>query len=502
MDTELGRRWRGYFDNGEFGKMMTEFVDALNAEDGDDLEPLVRRSIWEDVAETADRFNDPGTFTAFTGYEWTSMPDGNNLHRVVIFKDGADKTTRTIPFSAIDSDDPEDLWAFMAEYERATGGDVFAIPHNANTSNGLMFATETLDGAPLTQEYAERRVRWEPLVEVTQVKGDGEAHPLLSPTDEFADYENWDWGNLGRSADKQQKMLRHEYARSALGLGLELEKTLGANPYKFGMIGSSDSHTSLAATAEDNFFGKFPDSEPSADRLSNKMGVGRTPSPLWENWRLASSGYAAVWATENSRDALFDAMERKEVYATTGSRITVRFFGGWGYDEGILETSDYVAQAYDGGVPMGGDMPDRPEGAGPTFIVAAAKEADGANLDRIQIIKLWTDKSGKDQERVYDVAVSEGRSIDSNGRAAAIENTVDVKSATYDQNSGSAELTAVWSDPDFDAQQSALYYARVLEIPTPRWTTYDAKKFGIDLPDGIPQSQQDRAYTSPIWYQP
>lgn len=495
-DTDPGRRWAGY---GPETDLIVEFGASMT--DKENYTPLPeasRRLIWQDVAQTADDYNDPGRFTALTGYEWTVAPNGNNLHRVVIYKDSADKTGQTVPFSGQDSLDPEDLWASLAAYEAETGGEVLAIPHNGNISNGAMFSDKTRAGKPITRAYAEMRARWEPLTEVTQVKGDGESHPTLSPDDEFADFENWDEDNIGRSAPKEDWMLKHEYARGALKLGLGFEATLGVNPFKFGMIGSSDAHTSLAAVAEDNFFGKFPASEPRPERTTNTM-IGK----LWENWRIVASGYAAVWAHENTRDSLFAAMKRKEVYTTTGSRITVRFFGGWEYRVDALDHPAWLDEAYGKGVPMGGDLTKAPKDKPLVFLVTAAKDPDGANLDRIQIIKGWRDGKGELQEKVYDVALSDGRQVDpKTGKAPAVGTTVDVAEASYTNTIGAATLSAVWTDPDFSRKQRAFYYARVIEIPRPRWTAYDAKYFNLDLPDEIPMVVQDRAYSSPIWYTP
>ncbi len=497
VDTEVGRRWETYNDP---VKWLFEFTESVNnPEENPALPESSKHSIWvEEVVKAADRNNVPGLFTAFTGYEWTSMISGNNLHRVVIFKDGEEKTAQTTPFSAHDSVDPEDLWAHLAEYEERTGGQAMTIAHNGNVSNGLMFDDQTVSGDPLSSAYAATRARWEPLYEVTQVKGDGEAHPYLSPTDEFADYETWDFGNIDMTADKDKAMLKHEYARSALKLGLKFESELGVNPFKFGMIGSTDSHTSLATAAEDNFFGKFPESEPGPQRFSNKM-VGA----LWENWRITASGYAAVWAAENTREALFEAMRRRETYATTGSRIVVRFFGGWEYQAADLEKPDYLAAAYQRGVPMGSDLSSAPSGVAPRFMAIAAKDPDGANLDRVQIIKGWLDDKGELQEAIYDVALSDEREVDaSTGKAPPVGSTVDVANASYTNSIGEPYLAAVWQDPDFDPQQRAFYYARVIEIPTPRWNVYDAKYFNVPMNDDMPRLNQDRAYTSPIWYTP
>lgn len=499
-ETKAGKQWAGYLAEGNPNKLIAAFTASMSDPDNNYAFPdSVRRSIWQDVAQTADEFNRPGQFTAFTGYEWTSMISGNNLHRVIIYRDGADKAAQLPPFSGQDSLDPRDLWQALAHYEAVTGGEVLAIAHNGNLSNGMMFPAQTLGGEPLDRAYAETRARWEPLYEVTQVKGDGEAHPFLSPNDEFADYETWDADNIGRTEQKENRMLKHEYARSALKLGLQFEESLGANPYKFGMIGSTDGHNSISTTQEDNFFGKFPESQPGIERTQNGMANDQ----LWQNWRITASGYAAVWAEHNTRESIFAAMKRREVYATTGSRITVRFFGGWAYAAEDIDAPNYLDLGYGGGVPMGGDLRAAAHDQAPRFMVSAAKDPDGPNLDRIQIVKGWTNASGQTQEQVYDVAWSGARAADArSGRLAAVGSTVDLATATYRNSIGAAQLGTVWQDPDFDPRQRAFYYARVIEIPRPRWTAYDAAYFDLDLPAEVPLVIQDRAYTSPIWYTP
>ncbi|MBT3425935.1 MAG: DUF3604 domain-containing protein [Gammaproteobacteria bacterium] len=499
VETAAGNQWKEFEDQGDpIARIGTFTASMQEPEKFYPFPEKVRKLIWEDVAETADDNNRPGVFTAFTGYEWTSMISGNNLHRVVLYKDGAEKAAQIPPFSGQDSLDPRDLWQALAHYEEATGGSVMAIAHNGNISNGMMFSDTSVDGEAINADYAKLRSRWEPVYEVTQVKGDGESHPTLSPDDEFADFENWDRDNIGRTEDKQDAMLKHEYARSALKLGLRHEQELGVNPFKFGLIGSTDGHNSVSTTEEDNFFGKFPDSQPGKKRLDNQMaGV------LWQNWRIVASGYAAAWARENTREALFEAFKRREVYATTGSRIQVRFFGGWNYQASDIDRPSYLDIAYSGGVPMGGDLLQAPENKAPSFMVVAAKDPDGANLDRVQIIKGWLQQDGVLREKVYDVVWSGERSPDpETGKLPAVGNTVDVETATYLNSIGSTDLAVVWTDPDFDAGERAFYYARVLEIPKPRWTTYDAVYFNLELSEEIPKVIQDRAYTSPVWYTP
>ena len=464
------------------------------------------RSAWEEAIEAAEEYNDPGLFSAFIGYEWTSNTGGNNLHRVVIYRDGGSKASMMEPYTTLKpegSDNPRDLWKWMNAYESKSGGKVLAIAHNGNLSNGIMFPiVDSFTGEPLDRAYTETRSRWEPLYEATQIKGDGEAHPFLSPNDEFADYETWDKGNLDLSAPKQDDMLQYEYARSALQVGLQLQQQTGLNPYKFGMIGSTDSHTALATAEEENFFGKHSGTEPSPERYQHPMG--ETPNGRYESWEMVGSGLAAVWARENTREALFDAMMRKETYATTGPRIMVRFFGGWEFEEADALHRLPADIGYSKGVPMGGDLPPAPNSSGsPTFLLAALKDPLSGNLDRIQIVKGWVE-DGQRQEKIYDVVWgdAETRSIGSDGRLAPVGDTVDVTAATWTNTIGDPELIAVWEDPDFDPSIAAVYYARVLEIPTPRWTAYEAKRFGITLPEGVEMKTQERAYTSPIWYTP
>jgi hypothetical protein len=500
INTDAANTWKEALKAGNPNALIAAFSASMQDPENNPAFPeSVRREIWQDVAETADQYNKPGQFTALIGYEWTVAVRGNNLHRVVVYRDGADKVAQLPPFSGQDSLDPRDLWAALGRYEKKTGGEVMAIGHNGNISNGMMFPNETIDGKPLTRKYAETRSRWEPIYEVTQVKGDGEAHPKLSPTDEFADFENWDKDNISQTAKKEDWMLKHEYARSALKLGLGFEESLGVNPFKIGLIGSTDGHNSLSTPEENNFFGKFPASEPHPNRLKNRMAN----NVMWQNTLIVASGYAAVWAKENTRASLFDAMKRKEVYATTGSRIMVRFFGGWDFDDDLVDAPDYLDVAYSTGVPMGGDLTAAPEGQSPHFLVLAAKDPDGANLDRIQIVKGWRDPKGMLHEKVYDVAWSGDREINPvTGKLPAVGNTVDVQAASYKNSIGASQLSTTWTDPDFSERDGAFYYVRVLEIPIPRWTTYDAAFFDLPRPKNVPETIQDRAYTSPIWYTP
>jgi hypothetical protein len=460
-------------------------------------------SIWREFVHKADGYNKPGSFTAMTGFEWTSTPKGDNLHRVVILADGAETTSKTLPYSMFDSVDPEGLWDYLASYKEEQGGRGFAIPHNGNLSNGLMFSDRMSNGKRMTPEYAAKRVRWEPLHELSQTKGDEETHPYLSPDDEFADFETWDVSNLAGSAPKDKSMLQYEYGRSALKLGLKLGDKLGVNPYKHGLTAATDSHTGLATSREDNFFGKYQHTEPSPNRHNGDVIPADDPNLRILTSQEGASGLTAVWARNNTRNDIFDAMSRKEVYGTTGSRMRVRVFGGWDFAPEDVTTPDFASLGYSRGVPMGGDLSVAPDNAAPTFIVRALRDPDGANLDRVQIIKGWLDKDGDTQERVYDIAVSDGRKIGADGRAREpVGSSVDIENATYTNTIGGPLLIAHWRDPDFDPEEAAFYYVRVLEIPSPRWTTYDAAFYDIELPDRVPPTVQDRAYTSPIWYEP
>ncbi|MFU8763966.1 MAG: DUF3604 domain-containing protein [Haliea sp.] len=503
LENDTARDWRRILAAGDmigFGRMMLD-IGASYASG----EPLVTLpasvpSPWEENNRIADEAYAPGIFSTFVGFEWSSMPDGNNLHRVVVFRDGAERTNQVAPFSAFDSDDPQALWRYLADYEASTGGQALAIPHNSNLSGGLMFAPTTRSGEAMTAEYARERSRWEPLIEVTQIKGDSEAHPLLSPTDEFADYGTWDQFNIDMSEAQQDSMQRYQYARPALQVGLQLEQRLGVNPFQFGMIGSSDAHTALAAVEEDNYWGKMVSHEPSPERASRLWGI---PEAEMNSAMQLASGYAAVWALENTREALFDAMRRREVYATTGPRIRVRFFGGWEYTADDLAGPHPALRGYQKGVPMGGELPSpAADGKAPVFMLSALKEPDGANLDRVQVVKGWVDRWGETRERVYDVAWAGERQPDAGGKLAAVGNTVDLDTASYTNSIGAAELAVVWADPDFDPAYPAVYYARVLEIPTPRWTLHDQVRLDADIAPDTPLVHQERAYTSPIWYRP
>ena len=508
-----GKRWYEGLQAG--GQKSTEAALDLitNFAQGTISEGLVKEyspgsniygSVWQRVVDAAEKYNDPGNFTAIIGFEWTSLVKGNNLHRNVLLRDNGNRALQVMPMvtqKPVGSTDPLDLYDWMENYESKTGGSALAIAHNGNLSNGMMFPIDAqYTGKAIDANYVGLRSKWEPLYEWTQIKGDGETHPLLSPEDEFADYETWDFGNLDLTETKTDAMLPKEYAREALKNGLLLETRLGTNPYKFGAVGSTDSHTSLAAIEEDNYFGKATSAEPSPRRMQHPFM--KTEKGIVEGYELTASGYTGVWAQENTRESIWDAMNRKEVYATTGPRMIVRFFGGWDYNENDLKSRAPAFRGYEKGVPMGGDLRPSDGKKAPNFMVYALRDPIGANLDRIQIVKGWLDADGNTHEKVYNVAWSGDRKADRNGKIKPVGNTVDIANATWYNTIGASELATVWTDPDFDPSLKAFYYARVLEIPTPRWVVYDAFRYGIDIPKGAETTGQERAYTSPIWYNP
>jgi hypothetical protein len=459
---------------------------------------------WKDLVQAAEDFNEPHVFTAMIAYEWTSLVAGNNLHRNVIFRDGPSRALQVSPFLMAPpkgSPDPRDLWKWMQAYEDKTGGDVLAIPHNPNLSNGIMFAANDTfrDGAKFDPEYLKTRAQWEKLVEIGQTKGDSETHPVLSPTDEFADYERWDWANLDVSEVKTPEMLPYEYVRSVLQKGLAFKQSQGTNPFKLGFVGGSDIHTGLTTQDDNNFFGAFTWMEPSSTRATSVAKSNEKLGISYKGWQYATPGPTVVWATENTRAGVFDALERREVYATTGPRITVRFFGG-DFSDSDLKHRDLARIGYEKGVPMGGDL--TATETAPSFLVYAMRDPIGANLDRIQIVKGWVEADGTTMEKVRDVVWSGDRSPGADGKLPAVGNTVDLSIPSWNNSIGTTELGVVWTDPDFDSIQNAFYYARVIEIPTPRWTAYDAVKFDIDMPSDVKMITQERAYTSPIWYNP
>ncbi len=463
------------------------------------MDPKWMVTAWDKTIRIAEKYNNPGKFSALIGYEWTvNAGGGDNLHRNVIYRDGADKAGQELPLTTFQTQDPEKLWEWMDKYEAKTGGRLLAIPHNGNLSNGRMFEETTFTGGPLTNGYAEARQKWEPLYEVTQIKGQSESQPSLSPADEFASWDLWDRGNLNGNA-KTPGMYRAEYWREALKSGLRLEAALGANPFKYGANGATDTHTGLSTSDDENFWGKFKTVEPSPTRWKPAiLGAGK-PGAMY-GWEQSAAGWMGVWATTNTREALWDAMKRKETYATTGPRMKVRFFGG--FDLADSDTADLVKAGYTRGVPMGGDLKTAPAGKAPVFLIAALKDPEGANLDRVQIIKGWLGADGQTQEKVYDVKWTGDRKPDASGKLPPVGNTVDLKTATYVNSIGATELVTSWSDPEFDAKLKAVYYVRVLEIPTPRWTAYDAVRFKVSMPKRVAMMQQERAFTSPIWYTP
>jgi Protein of unknown function (DUF3604) len=503
------KRWHDMMHEGPEGRQRATGELIAAAGKGDLTKILPRdqtregtKKIWNSHTGIVERYNEPGKFTAFMGFEYTLMPRGDNLHRVVMFRDGKARADQVLPYDPTTegTDTVDKLWDYMDGYEAKTGGKALAIPHNSNVSNGLMFEFVGPGGGPMTADYAKRRIAREPLVEITQIKGDSEAHPFLSPNDEFAGFgtAGWELGNLTLQENKKPDMFAGEYVREALKRGLAIEARTGVNPYKFGVIGSTDSHTSLATADEDNFFGKHSGGEPNAKRAAEPQNLGTREGRF--GWHYLAGGYAAVWATANSRAAIFDAMMRKEVYATTGPRMQVRVFGGWDFAASDL-AGDWVKAGYARGVPMGADLKD---GDGrPSFMISALKDPDGANLDRVQVVKGWVDSSGKLQERVFDVVWSspEKRSL-SGGKLTPVGDTVDIVKASYTNSIGAPELRTVWSDPEFNAGQRAFYYVRVLEIPTPRWVLFDALRYGAKLPPEAELKAQERAYTSPIWYNP
>jgi hypothetical protein len=502
-------RWYDMMHESPEGRMkaMGELIDSV----GKNTLPAALRNpernkknnikIWTNHSSIVERYNEPGKFSAFIGFEYTLMPRGDNLHRVVMFRDGKAKTDTVLPYDPGQGDQPvSKLWDYMDGYEKATGGKVLAIPHNSNVSNGLMFEMVGPGGGPMTADYARRRASHEPLVEVTQIKGDSEAHPFLSPNDEFADFgkAGWDIGNLTMQRATTPDMQAGNYVREALKRGLAIEARTGVNPYKFGLIGSTDSHTGLATGDEHNFFGKHSGNEPNAKRASSPQNLGTRVGRF--GWHYLAGGYAAVWAKANTRSAIFDAMIRKETYATTGPRMTVRFFGGWDFGADAL-TGDWVKAAYAKGVPMGGDLSGA-KGA-PKFIVSAMKDPEGANLDRVQIVKGWIDASGKLNEKIFNIAWSspEKRRL-AGDTLTPVGDTVDVITASYKNTIGAPQLATVWTDPEFNPRHKAFYYVRVLEIPTPRWVLFDVLRYKAKLLPGTRVKDQERAYTSPIWYNP
>ena len=456
--------------------------------------PILEDQAWSDIADAAEANNIPGQFSAILGWEYSLIPGGANLHRVVMTDLDGESAKVFQPFGSDDSLYPEDLWAWLDKTSEQTGGNFIAIPHNSNISKGAMFDTITMRNEPIGPEYAEIRRRWEPIVEVTQYKGDSETHPVLSPDDPFADFEDYpyyiqrDW--------TEYKPQVGDFMRSALIRGMQIEREIGVNPYQFGVIGSTDAHTGLAAAEENNFHGKFAtDSMPSSklegwsDNANSSFG-----------WAMGAQGLAAVWAEENTRESIMQAMKRRETYATTGPRIGLRFYGGYGLDATALEASAFPYES-SGAVPMGGEL-DPKEGSAPVFLVHAMADPKSGTLDRIQIVKGWVDEAGEANEQVFDVAWSSPDRMQADGSLRPVPNTVDLETGTWSNDAGAATLTAEWRDPEFDPAVTAFYYVRVLEVPTPRHSLLDKLALGGDVDTRRPDTVQERAYSSPIWYRP
>jgi len=523
-NTKTGKRWKKWSDAGKPQKAFAEAIKSINESKPikDINSKKVRRGVWQKIIDITEKHNEPGKFTTFIGWEWSSTPKGANLHRIIFQKGGAETAKKYLPFSSLDSAKPEDLWKWLSKTSEAIGEDFLAIPHNQNISKGLMFPLVDSYGNLITAEYSKERMRWEPVIETTQIKGDSETHPMLSPNDEFADYETYDhliqigkqknksmFGHsfIGKLSQKELNYLRKnykkivkkgDYSRTALLRGLVLEKKIGVNPYKFGMIGSTDSHTAMSSAEEDNFWGKMGIDSTPENRLNPKLIL---LPPDTKGIDMGAAGIAVVWAEENTRDAIFEAFKRKEVYATTGTRIKLRFYGGYKFRKRDARRIDKIGKiGSKKGVPMGAEL--SRSSSAPTFLVHAIKDPKHANLDRIQIIKGWADKNGSPQEKIYNVALSDERVVKSDGSSKPVGNTVDLKTGKWSDNIGDAELTAYWEDPDFNKDLRAFYYVRVLQIPTPRHTLYDAIALGVPHPKKSPATIQERAYSSPIWYNP
>ena len=499
-----GKRWYEAFKKGPEAGVAAAIEAVVSMQTGI---PAIKsdklsKTAWSRATASAEKFNQPGVFTTLQGFEWTSAPGGHNLHRTVIFRDNADRVNQVLPFSAFDSPDPAELWKYMDRYAARTGGQVLAIPHNGNLSIGSMYTVETFGGKPMDRAYAQARIDHEPLMEITQIKGDSETSPFLSPNDEFADFERWDF-DFNAFKPVANDLLKYNYVRSAFKTGLALDGKIGVNPYQAGVIGGSDAHVGASTNREDNFFGEFTNGLPSAKRWNTPLAKAPDGTPAVFVWQEQAAGLGGVWARENTRAAIWDALKRKEVYATTGDRLLVRVFAGWGYKAGDVNAPDFANKGYAGGVPMGGNLWSAPAGKAPILMVRAQRDPQGPNLDRIQIVKGWVDAKGETHERIFDVAVSGGRKIGADGRCKTpVGNTVNIAEASYTNTIGATELAAYWKDPAFDARQRAYYYVRVIQIPSPRWTAYDQKRYGIKMTPNVPMTVTDRAYTSPIWYAP
>jgi len=477
--------------NGIFAQIIAISLHGANQDMLRDFHtPDIIRTSWNTQIDAAERYNEPGKFTAFIGWEWSSTPDSLNLHRVVFSPTDGETARQFLPMSSYDSERPEDLWSFLEQTRARTGADFIAMPHNSNLSDGLMFSDRDSNGQPFTADYARTRMTWESVVEVTQLKGTSETLPALSPTDEFAEFETLRTLFNGEPANPEPG----SYVRPTLLAGLAIESRIGINPFRFGMIGSSDSHNGLPEPAEDNFLGKSGHDYLPGERTEMSLGV-------MSAWRVSASGLAAAWAESNTRQAIFDAFRRREVYGTTGPRITLRVFAGYDFSPADLVARDFAIRGYRGGVPMGGELLRSAANRAPALMIRAVKDPQGANLDRVQVVKGWRDAAGRLHEKIYNVEWSDGRRLRADGTLPPVGDTVDRRRATYSNSIGALELATVWRDPDFDPAQQSFYYVRVLEIPTPRHHLYDAVALGRDVSDlDLPQVIQERAYSSPIWY--
>ncbi|MGB6365265.1 MAG: DUF3604 domain-containing protein, partial [Thermoanaerobaculia bacterium] len=490
QDTPIGKMMAAGQGDAAFQKLFDSV--AVNVPVDYMLDPKIMKPAWQRQVDAANKHYKPGEFTTLIAFEWTSQPNYMNLHHNVFFRDnGPDRV-----FSSFDSEHREDLWTYQ-EYQRSLGHENFSIPHNSNVSNGGMFALHTSDGDPIDVNWAKRSARNSPAVEIIQTKGASETNPALSPSDEFADFEQGFKHRLGSNGLIAAR--DHSFVRNALIDGIGFKEMMGVNPWKYGIVAGADNHTATSNNEEFNFHGSHGDADKSAE-----LRLQATSSPSGEApIMFGTAGTTAVWAPENTRAEIFDGIKRKETYGTSGTLIRVRFFGAWDFPDDLVDKESFVGTAYDTGVPMGGDLPAKPDGAkAPTFAVWALKDPESGNLDRIQIIKGWYDQTGNARQQVYDVAWSDGRKMDKSGKLPPVGNSVNVADASYTNSIGDTVLSGVWTDPDFDPSRHTVYYARVIEIPTPRWSTYDAKKLGIAPPEGIPASIQERAWTSPIWYTP
>ncbi len=506
MESEILQGWNEAFSSGDEEKASAAKSEVINLQSNGQLpdqltDPKWMVSAWNQTIDAAEEFYRPGEFTTFTAYEWTvNAGGGDNLHRNIIYKQGGDKARDILPLTTFETEDPRKLWEWMANYEAQTGDQLLAIPHNGNMSNGRMLEEQEFDGSPMTQEWAEMRQKYERLMELFQYKGQSEAHPFLSTDDEFADYELWDRGNLVLKPKESKEALKYEYWREGLKSGMRIKQELGVNPFMYGSNSASDTHTGLSSVDESEFYGKFKTVEPSnEERWNFPLISGNGDNYL--GWEMAASGIMGVWAESNTREDIWDAMYNRETFSTTGPRMKMRFFGGFGYNESDMGNS-MVQAGYDKGVAMGSTLEGTSDENAPSFLIQVLKDPDGANLDRIQVIKGWVDANGETQEKIYEVAWAGGRELNADGKLPAVGNTVNLETAEYTNDIGAAELSTFWTDPDFDPSLPSFYYVRALEIPTPRWTLFDKVRFNLDLPDEVPLVHQERGVTSPIWYNP